>query len=373
MPGAMYDYFRGNPDGRNPLEFLAAREPIRPAYREPEARLATLDEQGLVGCWLFPTLGMIYEEPLKDDPEAVCLTFRAFNRWLAEDWGFDHDDRIYRRALPHAGRRRLGRRGADLGARRGAPHDRHAPGRADHRRRRALAVRRRASTGSGAWPNEAGITVVLHASDGGRVVQRLRGRRLRGQLLGSAATSRRSSRSPSSGPSTTTWSAWSSRTTWCSSPTCASPRSRTAPSSCPTWCARCARRPTRSPGYFPEDPIEIFRRTSGSTRSGRTTSTRWSTSWAPTGSSSAPTGPTSRPCPSPSTTCARSRTCRRRTAARSSTTTPRSCSTAARPGLTLRSASLPAGGFAIWVSSVERLARGSLPPSRPPRSSQSPT
>ena len=36
MPGAMYDYFRGNPDGRNPLEFLAAREPIRPAYREPE-------------------------------------------------------------------------------------------------------------------------------------------------------------------------------------------------------------------------------------------------------------------------------------------------------------------------------------------------
>jgi predicted TIM-barrel fold metal-dependent hydrolase len=31
---------------------------------------------------------MIYEEPLKDDPEAVCLTFAAFNRWLAEDWGF---------------------------------------------------------------------------------------------------------------------------------------------------------------------------------------------------------------------------------------------------------------------------------------------
>jgi predicted TIM-barrel fold metal-dependent hydrolase len=95
MPGAMYDYFRGNPDGRNPLDMLAAREPIRPAYRDPKARLATLDEQGLEGCWLFPTLGMIYEEPLAHDPEGVTLLFRAFNRWLLEDWGFNHADRIF--------------------------------------------------------------------------------------------------------------------------------------------------------------------------------------------------------------------------------------------------------------------------------------
>ena len=87
LPGAMYDYFRGNPENRNPMEFLAGREPIRPAYRDPGARLATLDEQGLVGCLLFPTLGMIYEEPLAHDPEAVCHLFRAFNRWLVEDWG----------------------------------------------------------------------------------------------------------------------------------------------------------------------------------------------------------------------------------------------------------------------------------------------
>ena len=90
MPGAMYDYFRGNPDDRNPMEFLAAREPIRPAYRDPAARVETLDEQGLAGCLLFPTLGMIYEEPLAHDPEAVCHTFRAFNRWLVEDWTFNY-------------------------------------------------------------------------------------------------------------------------------------------------------------------------------------------------------------------------------------------------------------------------------------------
>ena len=39
-PGAMYDYFRGTSDGRNPLEYLADREPIRDEYLQP--RLAIL-------------------------------------------------------------------------------------------------------------------------------------------------------------------------------------------------------------------------------------------------------------------------------------------------------------------------------------------
>jgi predicted TIM-barrel fold metal-dependent hydrolase len=90
-PGCLYDYLRGNVTGVNPLERLADHEPIRAAYREPAARVETLDEQGLAGCWMFPTLGMIYEELLVHDPEAVCVTFRAFNRWLDDDWGFAHD------------------------------------------------------------------------------------------------------------------------------------------------------------------------------------------------------------------------------------------------------------------------------------------
>ena len=93
--GAMHDYFRGNPEGRNPLEFLREREPIRPEYRDRDARLTVMDEQGLAQLWLFPTLGMLYEELLKDDPEAVTITFTAFNRWLEEDWGFAHRDRIF--------------------------------------------------------------------------------------------------------------------------------------------------------------------------------------------------------------------------------------------------------------------------------------
>ena len=93
--GALHEYFRGNPEGRQPWEFLAARDRINPAYREHDARVAALDEQGLDAVWLFPTLGMLYEEALKHDPEGVALTFTAFNRWLLEDWGFGADGRIH--------------------------------------------------------------------------------------------------------------------------------------------------------------------------------------------------------------------------------------------------------------------------------------
>ena len=95
LPGVLKDYFRGNPNNENPIELLKQREPIRPAYRDKDARIETLDAHGLESVWMFPTLGMIYEQLLKDDPEAVKLVFTAFNRWLAEDWPFNYKDRIF--------------------------------------------------------------------------------------------------------------------------------------------------------------------------------------------------------------------------------------------------------------------------------------
>jgi hypothetical protein len=93
--GAMHDYFRGNPDGKSPVEFLREREPIRAEYRDRDARLRTMDEFGLEWIWMFPTLGILYEELLKHDIEAVKTTFTSFNRWLDEDWGFNYQDRIF--------------------------------------------------------------------------------------------------------------------------------------------------------------------------------------------------------------------------------------------------------------------------------------
>jgi predicted TIM-barrel fold metal-dependent hydrolase len=148
------------------MELLTRREAIRPAYREPAARIETLDAQGLIGYLLFPTLGMIYEEPLANDPVAVCHLFWAFNRWLVEDWTFNYQDRIYAApyltladpawaveeltwALDNGARTVVMRPAAPttvLGRR--SPFD---------------------TTFDGFWKlaNDAGITVVVHAGDSG--------------------------------------------------------------------------------------------------------------------------------------------------------------------------------------------------------------
>ncbi len=93
--GALSEYFRGNANGRSPLELLRERAPISPAYRNNDARLEAMDSQGLQKIWMFPTLGMIYEELLKHDPGAVALLFESFNKWVYEDWGFAHKDRLF--------------------------------------------------------------------------------------------------------------------------------------------------------------------------------------------------------------------------------------------------------------------------------------
>jgi len=70
-------------------------EPIRPEYRERDARLALMDRQGLEAAMLFPTLGVSVEQLLAEDSEATYANLHAFNRWLDEDWGFNYRERIY--------------------------------------------------------------------------------------------------------------------------------------------------------------------------------------------------------------------------------------------------------------------------------------
>jgi predicted TIM-barrel fold metal-dependent hydrolase len=93
--GAMTDYFRGNPEGKTLAECLAEREPIPACYRDRDARLAKMDEQDLQFIWMLPTIGMSYEEDLQHDPEAAGVAYRAFNRWLLDDWGFASQGRIF--------------------------------------------------------------------------------------------------------------------------------------------------------------------------------------------------------------------------------------------------------------------------------------
>ncbi len=68
-------------------------------YRDRAARLAVMTEQGVTRAVMFPTLGVGIEGLNADDARMTYKLFRAFNRWLDDDWGFAHQDRIY--AAPH--------------------------------------------------------------------------------------------------------------------------------------------------------------------------------------------------------------------------------------------------------------------------------
>jgi predicted TIM-barrel fold metal-dependent hydrolase len=95
-PGSLDEYFRGrNPRGQDIAALFGDLEPIRPEYRDRDARLAVMDAQGIDGCFMFPTLGVGMEEALGDDPEAAVAAFHAFNRWLEDDWGYAYKERIF--------------------------------------------------------------------------------------------------------------------------------------------------------------------------------------------------------------------------------------------------------------------------------------
>jgi predicted TIM-barrel fold metal-dependent hydrolase len=70
-------------------------EPARAEYRERDARLARMNEQGLEASLFFPTFAVSVEALLVDDVEATYANLHAFNQWLDEDWGFHYQDRIY--------------------------------------------------------------------------------------------------------------------------------------------------------------------------------------------------------------------------------------------------------------------------------------
>jgi predicted TIM-barrel fold metal-dependent hydrolase len=98
-PGSLEDYFRGrNEEGMDLKTMFGELEPLdqHPAYRDRDARLRLLDEQGMDGALLFPTLGVGMQEALRRDLPALHAAFEAFNRWLDDDWGFDRGDgRLY--------------------------------------------------------------------------------------------------------------------------------------------------------------------------------------------------------------------------------------------------------------------------------------
>jgi predicted TIM-barrel fold metal-dependent hydrolase len=69
-------------------------EPLHAEYRDRDERVDTIESQGLDAALLFPTLGCGIEEALREDVPATMASLSAFNRWLEDDWGFNHRDRL---------------------------------------------------------------------------------------------------------------------------------------------------------------------------------------------------------------------------------------------------------------------------------------
>ncbi|APH02416.1 amidohydrolase family protein [Janibacter hoylei] len=93
-PGSLETYFRSENFEGKELRDMVTMQSIQPEYRNRDARIKRLDEQGVEQTWLLPSFGLGIEEMLQEDPESTAAIFTAYNRWLDEDWGYARDNRI---------------------------------------------------------------------------------------------------------------------------------------------------------------------------------------------------------------------------------------------------------------------------------------
>lgn len=166
VPGTLVKFYRAENYEGLALRDLIKMDRIQPEYRDRDLRVKKLDEQNVELAWLLPSLGLGLEEMLRDDPETLYAIFRAYNRWLDDDWGYDRDGRILTGPLmslidPSEAEADL-KLAIDNGARfvtfRPAPVDApgrpRSPGDPAHDRFWAMAA-------------EAGVVVTVHAADSG--------------------------------------------------------------------------------------------------------------------------------------------------------------------------------------------------------------
>ena len=94
-PGIMKAFLRGESEeggspSLHPINALAV-----PEFTDRTVRLAKMDEQRVAASLLLPTAGVGVEPQLRETPDVLYPSVRAFNRWLEEDWGYGGDGRVY--------------------------------------------------------------------------------------------------------------------------------------------------------------------------------------------------------------------------------------------------------------------------------------
>ncbi len=95
-PGSHEVWYRAkNTEGLSLRELSGKPESCRDAFRRPEPRIELMDQQGLTGTLMFPTLASALEERLSHDHELIHAVIHGLNQWLHDVWGFDHAGRIF--------------------------------------------------------------------------------------------------------------------------------------------------------------------------------------------------------------------------------------------------------------------------------------
>ena len=96
-PGSLDEYFRGKKAAEDIRAAFGELNDLsdHPEYRDRDARVNFMENQGLEAAYFFPTLGVGMESALSNDLEAMRAAFKGFNRWLVDDWGFSYKDKIF--------------------------------------------------------------------------------------------------------------------------------------------------------------------------------------------------------------------------------------------------------------------------------------
>lgn len=96
-PGAYARFAATGAKAKTMREMGRAEGPMKciDEFRDPDKRLALMDEQGLHATLVWGTLVSAIEERMKHDADLMSGVLRAFNRWLYETWGFARRDRLF--------------------------------------------------------------------------------------------------------------------------------------------------------------------------------------------------------------------------------------------------------------------------------------
>ncbi len=104
QPGAQEEYFKvGNPEGKSRREVLGKGMRALPGFSQSGPRIELLDELGIDRAIMWPTLASLLEERVRSNPRAVHAAVHALNRWMAEEWTYNYDNRMFATPVIHLG------------------------------------------------------------------------------------------------------------------------------------------------------------------------------------------------------------------------------------------------------------------------------